>query len=141
MQGDRDQGAAAVEMALVMPLLFMLIFGIVVFGIALFRTQGMEAAVREGGRLAAVSASKSAVTARVQNATGTFFDWADLDLTLEVNGTAFTGADADPLCGKRDDAVTVGVKVKDKDKHGLDIPFVGTVAPDYGAEATFRCEG
>ena len=52
----RQEGASAVEFALIAPLLFMLVFAIVYFGLAFMRMQTMRSAVREGGRAAAVGA-------------------------------------------------------------------------------------
>jgi Flp pilus assembly protein TadG len=49
-----DEGAAAVEFALVAVLLFSLIFGIIAFGFALFNQQGAVTAAREAARKAAV---------------------------------------------------------------------------------------
>lgn len=58
-----DRGAAAVEFALVLPILVVLVFGIVDFGRALFAYNYLTAAVREGGRFAAVQTSASAQAA------------------------------------------------------------------------------
>jgi Flp pilus assembly protein TadG len=52
----REEGASAVEMALLAPLLFMLVFGIIEFGLAFLQVQSLRTAVREGGRQAAVGA-------------------------------------------------------------------------------------
>jgi Flp pilus assembly protein TadG len=66
-----ERASAMVEFAIISPLLFVLIFGIIDFGRALFLMNNLTAAVREGARLAAVqadpttSASKSAVQNRV----------------------------------------------------------------------------
>jgi hypothetical protein len=49
-----DSGAAAVEFALVLPLLFVLLFGIIEFGFGLFQMQAAQAAVREAARTVAV---------------------------------------------------------------------------------------
>ena len=57
----REDGASAVEMALIAPLLFMLVFGIIGFGLAFLQVQSIRTAVREGGRAAAVGASVSQV--------------------------------------------------------------------------------
>jgi Flp pilus assembly protein TadG len=46
-------------MALIAPLLFMLVFGIIGFGLAFLQVQSIRTAVREGGRAAAVGASVS----------------------------------------------------------------------------------
>jgi len=53
----REDGASAVEMALLAPLLFMLLFGIIEFGLAFLQVQSIKTAVREGGRAAAVGAA------------------------------------------------------------------------------------
>lgn len=58
-----DRGAAAVEFALVLPILVVLVFGIVDFGRALFAYNYLTSAVREGGRFAAVQGSASAQAA------------------------------------------------------------------------------
>lgn len=58
-----DRGAAAVEFALVLPILVVLVFGIVDFGRALFAYNYLTSAVREGGRFAAVQESASAEAA------------------------------------------------------------------------------
>jgi len=52
----REDGASAVEMALLAPLLFILVFGIIEFGLAFLQVQSIRTAVREGGRAAAVGA-------------------------------------------------------------------------------------
>ncbi|WP_211277935.1 TadE/TadG family type IV pilus assembly protein, partial [Couchioplanes caeruleus] len=49
-----DQGAAAVEMALVLPLLLLLLFGIIDFGRALNAQITLTEAAREGARAAAL---------------------------------------------------------------------------------------
>ena len=51
-----EEGASAVEFAIIAPLLFMLLFGIIGFGLAFLRVQSIRTAVREGGRTAAVGA-------------------------------------------------------------------------------------
>jgi hypothetical protein len=49
-QGDRDQGQALVEFALVVTLLFMLLFGIIDFSRLFFAYATMSNGVREGAR-------------------------------------------------------------------------------------------
>src|SRR5829696_8976107 len=52
-----QEGAAAVEFALLAPLLFLILFAILEFGIAFLHVQSIRTAVREGGRAAAVGSS------------------------------------------------------------------------------------
>jgi Flp pilus assembly protein TadG len=55
----REGGASAVELALIFPLLAILLFGIIEFGIAFLQIQSIRTGVREGGRVAAVGAQVS----------------------------------------------------------------------------------
>jgi Flp pilus assembly protein TadG len=55
----REGGASAVELALIFPLLALLLFGIIEFGIAFLQIQSIRTGVREGGRIAAVGAQVS----------------------------------------------------------------------------------
>jgi Flp pilus assembly protein TadG len=60
----RDRGATAVEFALVLPLLLLLVCGIIDFGRALNAQISLTEAAREGARLAALGYSSAAVDAR-----------------------------------------------------------------------------
>lgn len=53
--GARDRGAVAVEFALVLPVLAMLLLGVVTAGIALSNSIGLTNAVREGARFGAIT--------------------------------------------------------------------------------------
>ena len=53
-RGARDRGSAAVEFALVLPLLLLLVFGIIDFGRALSAQITLTQAAREGARLTAL---------------------------------------------------------------------------------------
>ena len=61
-----DRGAAAVEFALVLPLLLLLVFGIIDFGRAYNAQVTLTQAAREGARLAALSQAN--VVSRTQSA-------------------------------------------------------------------------
>jgi Flp pilus assembly protein TadG len=65
---DREDGASAVEMALLAPLLFMLLFGIIGFGLAFLQVQSIKTGVREGGRAAAVGAPENTVQQKTVDA-------------------------------------------------------------------------
>ena len=64
--GPHDGGAAAVEFALMLPLLLLLLFGIIDFGRALNAQITITQAAREGARLAALNLPN--VTSRTQAA-------------------------------------------------------------------------
>jgi Flp pilus assembly protein TadG len=58
-----DRGAAAVEFALIAPILLTLVFGIVDFGRAMYVYNVLTAGMREGARAAAVAGIAGGVTA------------------------------------------------------------------------------
>jgi Flp pilus assembly protein TadG len=60
----RDRGSAAVEFALVLPLLLLIVFGIIDFGRALNAQITLTQAAREGVRLAALGDTGAAIQAR-----------------------------------------------------------------------------
>ena len=53
-----EEGAAAVEFALIVGLLAILIFGLLEYGIAFWQVQNLRAATREGARVAAVGGDR-----------------------------------------------------------------------------------
>lgn len=122
---DPEEGAAAVEFALIAPLLIVLFFGIVQVGIAVYQTQVIEAAAREGARVASVGGDESEVTAAVQAAADGFAA-AELTITTDV-------------CGVLPDDAVVDVAASG-DRLNFTIPFVGSYTPTFTASATFRCE-
>ena len=64
----REDGAAAVEFALIVGLLAMLVFGMMEYGLAFWQLQSLRAATREGARVAAVGGDTSQVTNAVVDA-------------------------------------------------------------------------
>jgi len=67
--GGPDRGAAAVELALVLPLLLLVLFGIIDFGRMLHAQIKLTEAAREGARASALGQSNSSVQARVTEST------------------------------------------------------------------------
>jgi Flp pilus assembly protein TadG len=122
-----EQGTALAEFALVLPLLLILLFGIVEFGIAFNRAQAVEAAAREGARLASISSSTSGqITSRV-NAT-----LAGIPFSNPVNVAVSPGG-----CGGREgQSVTVTVTTQ----HLVTIPLVNSWMVNLRGQAVFRCE-
>ncbi len=60
-----DRGVVAVEFALVVPVLLLIVFGIIDFGRALNAQISLTGAAREGARLAALGYSNAAIQSRV----------------------------------------------------------------------------
>jgi Flp pilus assembly protein TadG len=129
-RSDSERGSAAVEFALVLPLLVVLVFGIVQFGIAYNRTQGLQAAAREGARLASLPQStQSDVTTRVNNAlAGVPFDTPP---TITVTPSA-----TQPCNNNSGGTVTVTVSAVTS----IDIPVWGSVSKTLTGKGQFRCE-
>jgi Flp pilus assembly protein TadG len=69
-----EDGAAAVEMALVLPILLMLVFGIIEFGFIFNRYISVTHAAREGVRLLALGVDEDTAREKAQAATGDVVD-------------------------------------------------------------------
>jgi Flp pilus assembly protein TadG len=78
---SRQEGAAAVEFAIVASLLLLLVFGIIDFGFGFHAWDASSNGAREGARLAAVDANPVAIEARVRAATD-FLDQSLMDVTI-----------------------------------------------------------
>jgi Flp pilus assembly protein TadG len=89
----RQEGAAAVEFAIVASLLFLLIFGIIDFGFAFHAWNNTANAAREGARRAAVDPNTSDIIARTQQAADTL-DASKLSISVQCStndGVSFGG--------------------------------------------------
>src|SRR6476661_5247790 len=64
-----ERGAAAVEFALVMPILFLLLFGIIDYGLLFFDSIGLRQGAREGARQAVVQKTSGGCTQSPYSAT------------------------------------------------------------------------
>lgn len=144
-----DRGAAAVEFALVVPLLVLLLFGIISYGVMLSFRQTLSQAATEGARAAAVtflSADKrDEATAAVDNALESF------GLTCSAGGGLSRASESVGRCEISDPGTCVpaaaeGVEcvtvrlVYDYADHALvpSFPGVGVILPDtltYSAQA------
>jgi Flp pilus assembly protein TadG len=129
-RGDDDRGAAAVEFAMILPILLLLVFGIVQFSIAYNRQQGLHAAAREGARIASLpQTTQDAITERVNDSlTGITFE-SPPTVTVTPNDTQ--------PCDQRS-GLTVVVQVQGVTQ--LDIPLWGTQSLTLTGRGEFRCE-
>lgn len=66
-----DSGAAAVEFAIIAPLLFLLIFGLIDFGLAINARIVTANAAREGARVASLGGTEAQIRAQVASASST----------------------------------------------------------------------
>jgi Flp pilus assembly protein TadG len=88
-----QEGQALVEFALVAPLLFLILFGIVQFGIAFMNSIALTDAVRTGARKAAVSRTAANPTQSTENAVlGAANDLDPSKVSINVTSTWQSGS-------------------------------------------------
>jgi hypothetical protein len=132
----REDGAAAVEFALIVGVLAMLIFGMLEFGVAFFQTQNLRAAAREGGRVAAVRGDVPEIGARMVDA-------AAGSLPVGFSGFDVVGG----RCTQARAGQQVTVRIRNSQlppnvQQALTInaPFLPTYTLNPDLSGTFRCE-
>jgi Flp pilus assembly protein TadG len=128
----KEEGAVAVEFAVIMILLSMILFGIIEFGITLSKYEVYLGAAREGARYAAVrckpesssGCTNTLIATRVQNA---------------ATGYSLSNAPtADKNCGDLNTGSEVTVLWNQH--FSLRIPFVPDLSFDKDVKGVFRCE-
>ncbi len=152
-----EEGAAAVEFALIVGVLAMLIFGMLQFGVAFFELQNLRAATREGSRVGAVKGTVGQIQTQVDQLTGiqSPSDWGtSLRIqTITSGGSPITVSGTGtkpcaPLSGPTPDTVRTAIFLDDnslpsrfKDAFTVEIPLLPPIsmrsALVYG---DFRCE-
>jgi Flp pilus assembly protein TadG len=117
LKRTHERGQAVIELALVLPLLLIVVFGITEFGRAWMTMNVLTSAAREGVRLAVVTAPDiDAVNARVE----TVCDAA------RINPTSIEVVGPDPLDVSRQVSVTVEANFQVVTGNVLG-PFSGTI--------------
>ncbi|GAC1440589.1 MAG: hypothetical protein NVS3B26_10220 [Mycobacteriales bacterium] len=129
----RDQGAAAVEFALVLPVLILVLFGIIEFGIAFAQELSLNAGAREGARLGVVPGTDCAgVTAATQSAAATIsLPGSNVVVTV---GSGCSGSSAP--CTVRGDPLVVTAATN----FTINIPVWGTQTVTLTGKGEYRCE-
>lgn len=130
-RGRDETGATAVEFALVLPILILLLFGIIQFSIAYNRLQGLHAAAREGARVASLPhTSRSQIDQRIRDALdGVITDPAAVTISVTPGATR-------PCEHRSGETVLVTAEYSTD----IDIPLWGNQALTLTGEGTFRCE-
>ena len=133
LRSERSQrGAVAVEFALVLPLLMLLVFGIIDFGRAYYTLNQVISSVREGARFAAVLEDPMAQQADIRKVVR--------DFTVPMGGKQIANNQIEIALDQVTGRITVRVR---------DYPFelITPLAKTFGAgellitrEATFRWE-
>ena len=118
-RGREEQGASAVEFALVLPLLLVVALALVQVGLLVRDRLLVEAAARAGARTAAVEADQAAIVDAVARSA------PDLDAGALTVAVSRAGAQGDPV------SVTVGYT------SAIRVPFIGwLITHGVGMEST-----
>jgi len=80
-----SRGQALVEFALIAPVFFLLLFGIVDFGMAMDHRITLQHAVREGARYAAVHDGCADIQDRTAERAGTLIDASEVSVSYQEN--------------------------------------------------------
>ena len=137
----RQDGAAAVEFAVIVGLLAMLIFGMMEYGLAFWQLQSLRAAAREGARVAAVGGDSAQVSDAVVGATAGALPDGYSGLTITPSGGC-----PDPGASTAiDQSVSVSIDPASlpaglQEIFSIDIPMLPSFQLDPNIEGTFRCE-
>ena len=132
-----DRGAVAVEFALILPVLLLIVVGTIEFGRVYSQVQVYNGSAREGARCAAVMAQSFATCRSLGDVQQTINDASDPyadppAAVITTGGVAGTGC-TDATIGKT-------VSVSWNQPLRLDIPFWGNVTVTPTIKASFRCE-
>jgi Flp pilus assembly protein TadG len=85
----REDGAAAIEFAILLPLLMLILFGTIEFGLVLYNQEVITNASREGARFGIVIGSPRPSTGQIQGVVNTYLTNAGLNsgnATVSVAG-------------------------------------------------------
>jgi Flp pilus assembly protein TadG len=133
---EKDRGAAAVELALVLPVLMLLVMGIVEFGIAYNRQITLSGGAREGARWLALHATDQAgAVAHTIDAGPPTPLLTSGDITVctgPSGGTCTTGASCAP---------GLVVQLVAAQPFDIDIPFGPQLSVTIKGKGVMRCGG
>lgn len=135
-QPHDDRGAAAVELALVLPVLLLLVMGIVDFGLAYNRQISLSGGAREGARWLALNSSDltGAVTKTV--------DAGPVSPVLTASDvTVCTGISGGTCVTNSPCASGLVVQVQAKQDFAIDIPFGPQMTVTLTGKGVMRCGG
>jgi Flp pilus assembly protein TadG len=134
-EAKREEGAAAVEFALIVGLLAILVFGLLEYGLAFWQVQNLRAAAREGARVAAVRGDDAAVSSAMVAASAGSLP------------SGFMGFTRDRTCDDTTTGEEVTITINNGSLSGavqeafeVSIPFLPPITLNPNLSGTFRCE-
>jgi Flp pilus assembly protein TadG len=129
----QQRGAVAVEFALIMPVLLLILVGTLEFGRVWSQLQVFQGAAREGARCAAVKATSTCVIEdRIRASSGAYTP-SNQPATVTINGNAAPGGCTNATQGQ-------DVTVSWVQPLTIDIPFWNDVTINSTITGVFRCE-
>jgi Flp pilus assembly protein TadG len=162
--GRQERGAVAVEFALVVPLLLILVFGIVNFAVVLSQQLALNNGVRQGTRLAVVAGNVSnqscpqvfastqstsgpaiamntaQILVNVQRVDSANVNSVGFDCDNTLNGFATTADKSDRLCASGSGDNSIRTRAQYPARFIVPIPFFPTPTITLRATAVYRCE-
>jgi Flp pilus assembly protein TadG len=132
---SREEGVAAVEFALILPVLALMLFGILEFGRVWSQYQVFQGAAREGARCAAVQATEFSdceFQPAIDNAAEPY-KLSVADAAVKIGGGNAPAGCTDADQGK-------DVQVSWDQSLDINIPFWNDVTVTPTIKAVFRCE-
>ena len=155
-RGARQRGAAAVEFALIAPLLFLLLFVAMDLCVSLWVNLTMQYAVREGARYAVTGQSNLdpnassqkrylAVIQEIRNSSMGLYDMVSPSYTITVNGKsndyASQGSYSNSMFGNPGDIIVLQINCSWPLLTPLAKPFFANGLYTFSVAATMRNEG
>jgi Flp pilus assembly protein TadG len=130
---DAEGGAVAVELIIILPILVVLLFGLIEFGVAMSKFQAYMSAAREGARYAAVHCRPDSSTGCTNSLIAT---------KVQSTAVGYSIGPGSPSASITCDNTTVGqqVMVSWQQNIQVDIAFFGTYTMRPTLRASFRCE-
>jgi Flp pilus assembly pilin Flp len=129
-----ERGATAVEFAVILPILVVLVFGIIAFGFGFARWVALTNGAREGARYMAVNSAADPVGAELE-ARQRALQWAGL--ACANSGCSFT-PDAVPCSSGTDDTE---FSITLNEFSPFDIPFLPSLGFPLTSTAVMQCGG
>ena len=131
---SREEGVAAVEFALILPVLALLLFGVIEFGRVWSQYQVFQGAAREGARCAAVQATEFSdceIQPSIDQAAEPYEP--DSAAAVQIGGASRPAGCTDGDQGQ-------DVQVSWEQALNINIPFWNDVTVTPTIKAVFRCE-
>jgi Flp pilus assembly protein TadG len=135
-----EEGAAAVEFALISGVLVMLVFGMLEFGLAFWQVQNLRSATREAGRVAAVRGQPNDIQTRLVQASNGSLPPGYSGYTVQVDGVTGLCTVASSGRSVRVAIINGALPINVRSAFQIQVPFLPSFTVNPDLSGTFRCE-